>query len=92
MPGRRRRIADEGAAVAHAEIRSHSRVDRLSGLSGDAAAKLATDLKRFVNDHLAAIWRLQSCTRGNSCMRIARCYRRLEPPRSTGFHSPRCEP
>lgn len=34
------------------EIRSHSRVDRLSGLSGDAAAKLAVDLKRYVNDHL----------------------------------------
>lgn len=37
------------------EIRSHSRVDRLSGLSGDAAAKLATDLKRFVNDHLCEL-------------------------------------
>lgn len=34
------------------EIRSLSRVDRLSGLSGDAAAKLAADLKRYVNDHL----------------------------------------
>lgn len=37
------------------EIRSHSRVDRLSGLSGDAAAKLAIDLKRFVNDHLCEL-------------------------------------
>lgn len=34
------------------EIRSLSRVDRLTGLSGDAAAKLASDLKRYVNDHL----------------------------------------
>jgi DNA helicase-4 len=34
------------------EIRSLSRVDRLSGLSGDAAATLAADLKRYVNDHL----------------------------------------
>ncbi|WP_421762150.1 UvrD-helicase domain-containing protein [Devosia sp.] len=37
------------------ELRSHSRVDRLSGLSGDAAAKLAADLKRFVNDHLCEL-------------------------------------
>lgn len=37
------------------EVRSHSRVDRLSGLSGDAAAKLAADLKRFVNDHLCEL-------------------------------------
>ena len=37
------------------ELRSHSRVDRLPGLSGDAAAKLATDLKRFVNDHLCEL-------------------------------------
>lgn len=37
------------------EIRSHSRVDRLSGLSGDAAAKLAVDLKRFINDHLCEL-------------------------------------
>lgn len=37
------------------EIRSHSRVDRLSGLSGDAAGKLAADLKRFVNDHLCEL-------------------------------------
>lgn len=35
------------------EIRSLSRVDRLSGLSGDAAGKLAADLKRYVNDHLS---------------------------------------
>lgn len=37
------------------EVRSHSRVDRLSGLSSDAAAKLAADLKRFVNDHLCEL-------------------------------------
>ncbi len=37
------------------EIRSHSRVDRLSGLSGDASAKLATDLKWFINDHLCEL-------------------------------------
>jgi DNA helicase-4 len=37
------------------EIRSHSRVDRLSGLSGDAASRLAADLKRFINDHLCEL-------------------------------------
>lgn len=37
------------------EIRSHSRVDRLSGLSGDAVSKLAADLKRFINDHLCEL-------------------------------------
>lgn len=37
------------------EIRSHSRVDRLSGLSGDAASRLADDLKRFINDHLCEL-------------------------------------
>ncbi|WP_291398496.1 UvrD-helicase domain-containing protein [Devosia sp.] len=30
-------------------------MDRLSGLSGDAAAKLAVDLKRFINDHLCEL-------------------------------------
>jgi len=34
------------------EIRSRARVDRLSGLTGDAATKIAADLKRFINDHL----------------------------------------
>jgi len=34
------------------EIRSQARVDRLSGLSGDAAAKLVADLRRFINDYL----------------------------------------
>ncbi len=34
------------------ELRSRARVDRLSGLSAGAATNLATDLKRFVNDHL----------------------------------------
>lgn len=37
------------------EIRSHSRVDRLSGLSGDAVSKVAADLKRFINDHLCEL-------------------------------------
>jgi DNA helicase-4 len=30
-------------------------VDRLSGLSGDAAFKLADDLKRSINDHLCEL-------------------------------------
>ncbi|MDP2779530.1 UvrD-helicase domain-containing protein [Devosia sp.] len=34
------------------EIRSRARVDRLPGLTGDTAAKIADDLKRFINDHL----------------------------------------
>lgn len=34
------------------EIRSQARVDRLPGLTGDAAAKIAADLQRFINDHL----------------------------------------
>lgn len=34
------------------EIRSHARVDRLPGLSGDAASKLSLELRRFINDHL----------------------------------------
>jgi DNA helicase-4 len=37
------------------EIRSRGRIDTLSGLSADAAAKLATDLHAFVNDHLSAM-------------------------------------
>lgn len=37
------------------EIRSKDRVDRLSGLSANAATELATDLRRFVNDHLSEL-------------------------------------
>jgi len=33
-------------------VRSQVRVDRLPGLTGDAATKIAADLKRFINDHL----------------------------------------
>ena len=46
-------VASTKALLWHTlEIHSLSRVDRLSGLSGDAAAKLAADLKRYANDHL----------------------------------------
>lgn len=34
------------------EIRSQARVDRLPGLTGDAATKIAAHLQRFINDHL----------------------------------------
>lgn len=34
------------------EIRSQARVDRLPGLTGDAATKIAVDLRRFINEHL----------------------------------------
>lgn len=42
----------KGAFWHTLEIRAGSRLDRLSGLSGRAAARLATDINAFVNDHL----------------------------------------
>ena len=46
-------IATTKALLWHTvEIRSRSRTDSLSGLAGDAAAKLTADLHAFVNDYL----------------------------------------
>jgi DNA helicase-4 len=49
-------ISTTKALLWHAvEIRSRGRTDNLSGLSGDAATKLAADLNAFINEHLSCL-------------------------------------
>ena len=52
------------------EIRSRTKVDRLSGLGRSAADELAADLVAFVNEHLGSL--IRSVPRLISCARSTR--------------------